>query len=644
MTAVPAITPLDLVTDPSLTARSETHSLNDVHHVHHVHPGDPANDPLDLATDPLPDAIAQAVATCEAAIAGCSEDPGILAREKFTDAVRLLRQDAGDEWYAVRGPLKDAARAVGVKLADIERATKPDGGGGEGDESTTADDLVALVRERAELFHAPDGTCYAALSGDGPRMTFRLDTQAFADWVSYRYYVDTTTEKRPGKAASDTAVRTARVVLCGIAKHEGDERPTYLRAAQHGGTYYVDLGSEDWSAVEITSGGWRIVARPPVHFWRPGTLKPLPMPTAGGDLSLLWAYANIPSGARPLVLAYLLEAWRPETPFPVLELVGQQGTGKSSTHAKLRRCIDPNAVDLRAAPKSVEDLFVSAGANWVASLNNLSHLSAQMQDALCNLASGGGFAGRTLFTNADETLIEAKRPVMLNGIVPMVTAQDLTDRVIHIDLPELGTYRTETAIDADFERDAPQIVGGLLDLFVKTLAVLPTVVLPRPPRMADYAALGEAMMRAEGSAPGEFLTLYQDNRRESVARSLDSSPVACAVRRLVDEHPAVSLLPAWDDPMGKLWITLGAYRDGADAWPKSARGLGDALRRQRPALSQVGISVEIAKAGKHGVNVTIRRAPTRPAGEHREHRERQSDGDSPAAVCDAPAADLEDRV
>ena len=595
--------------DP-LTARSETHSQNDVHDVHHVHHGadEPANDPLGDATDPAAEAVADAVATCAAAIGASEADPGGLAREEFRAALKFLREDAPDEYFALRGKLKGACKVAGLKLADIESATRP-AGEGASDDSTTADELVALVTERAELFHAPDGSCYAALTGDGPRKTYRLDTKAFAEWMGYAYYTDTATEDRPGRAASDTAIRTARTVLTGIATHEGDERPVFLRAALVGGVYYIDLGSEDWSAVEVTPGGWRIVARPPVHFWRPSTMKPLPLPVAGGDLSRLWLYANVPPEPRPLVLAWMLDSWRPETPFAILEMVGQQGSAKSSTQERIRRCIDPNAVDLRAAPKSTEDLFVSAGANWVASLNNLSHLSAAMQDALCNLATGGGFAGRTLFTNADETVVEAKRPVMLNGIVPVVTAQDLTDRVVHIALPELASYRTETVIRAEFERDAPQIVGALLDLFVRTLAALPSVELPKPPRMADYAALGEAMLIGEGQPPGTFLTLYQENRRDSVARSLDASPVASAVRRLADEERSDLI---WTGTMGALLTRLGAYRDGATAWPGSARGLGDALRRQRPALAQVGIGVEIGKAGKAGVNVTVRRLPDAP--------------------------------
>ncbi len=113
-----------------------------------------------------------------------------------------------------------------------------------------------------------------------------------------------------------------------------------------------------------------------------------------------------------------------------------------------------------------------------------------------------------------------------------------------------------------------------------------------------------------------FLALYQENRRHSIARSLDASPVASAVRTLA-ESEAQALV--FEGTMGKLLERLNEHRDGADAWPKSARGLGDALRRQRPALAQIGLQVEIGKAGRNGVMVTIRQR------EHRERGERHSE-------------------
>lgn len=397
------------------------------------------------------------------------------------------------------------------------------------------------------------------------------------------------------------------MVLTGIAKNDGPERKVYLRAARQGEAYYLDLGDDSWRAIEITAAGWRLVEHPPVYFWRSNTTRPLPLPTPGGDLALLWQYANIPEADRPLVLAWMLDAWRPETPFPVLELIGQQGTAKSSTQDRLRDCLDPNAVNLRSAPKSVEDLFVSAGSSWLASLNNLSHLTANVQDAICNLATGGGFASRTLYTNADETLIEAKRPVVLNGIVPLVTAQDLADRVVHVELPEVEGYRRESDIRADFERDRPLIVGGLLDLFVRTLAKLPEAQVERPPRMADFALLGEAMQMAQGKPPGAFMRLYGANRRESVARGLEASPIAQALRDFAEtqskgNRSALVFTGNWK----QLLKELDSYRDQAEAWPKSTQGFSGIIRRQRPALAQVGVLITSSGHGNKGAKVTVR--------------------------------------
>lgn len=582
----------------SHTALNENFS-NDRHHRHHHHLDE---DLLTKAIDPQAEEVAKAVASIEEAIQCAEDDPGVLASESFNKATRLVREHDAMAWFRLRAQLKKVSRAAGVPLSDIDQASRPEGGDSD-NLRATADALVALVRERAELFHAEDGACFATLK-ETPRKTYRLDTTPFSEWLSFAYFQSTSSTGGVGCAASETAIRTARVVLSGIAKHEGPERKVYLRVARHDDAYYLDLGDDTWRAIEITASGWQIVDQPPVQFWRSSTARPLPLPALRGDLSLLWQYANLPPAVRTLVLAWMLEALRPETPFPILELIGSQGSAKSSTQDRLRDCLDPNAVNLRSAPKSVEDLFVSAGANWLVSLNNLSHLSASIQDAICNLATGGGFAARTLYTNSDETLIEAKRPVILNGIVPLVTAQDLTDRLVHVELSEIGKYRAETEIRTDFERDRPLILGGLLDLFVRTLRALPQAHLDRPPRMADFVLLGEAMMLAEGHPPGTFHRLYQANRRDSVARGLEASPVAVAIRALAEQSNSELVFTGNFEQLRK---ALEPHQTSFEAWPKSSRGLSDIIRRQQPALAQIGISITIGTRTKHGTQVTVKR-------------------------------------
>jgi hypothetical protein len=450
----------------------------------------------------------------------------------------------------------------------------------------------------------------------GVKKTFRIESKSFDDWLGYAYYMatQTGTEAGKGRAANESAIKTAKNTLVGIARHEGEEIQVFLRVANWQDGYVIDLGLDDWSVIFVSSNGWQVLPSSPVKFWRTFTLRSLPVPIQDGSLEKLWGFANIPVPVRGLVLAWMLETLRPETPYPVLELVGAQGTAKSSTQDKMRRLIDPNAVNLRAAPKSVEDMFVSAGCNHLASFNNLSYLNPQEQDALCNLATGGGFAGRTLYTNADETLIECKRPVVVNAIVPVVSAQDLTDRVVHVEMEPLQ-YRDETEIEAAFAEAAPSILGGLLDLFFASLAKLPEVKLDHLPRMGDFAKLGEAMMQAQGYEPGSFIALYEENRRQSVSRGLDASPVASAVRELA-EASLGSLV--FDDTMKRLLEKLSPYRESIEAWPKSPRGLGDALRRQAPALQTIGIDVQIGKAKRDGVPVTIRKR------EHCELRDERS--------------------
>jgi hypothetical protein len=57
-----------------------------------------------------------------------------------------------------------------------------------------------------------------------------------------------------------------------------------------------------------------------------------------------------------------------------------------------------------------------------------------ISDALCRLASGGSFAARRLYTDEDEVLLSAARPVVLSGIEEVITRPDLADRAIFLTL------------------------------------------------------------------------------------------------------------------------------------------------------------------------------------------------------------------
>ncbi len=87
------------------------------------------------------------------------------------------------------------------------------------------------------------------------------------------------------------------------------------------------------------------------------------------------------------------------------------------------------------------------------------------------------------------------------------------------------------------------------------------------------------------------------SRQESLARTIDASPVAAAVVDLLEARPQGMTAPAKD-----ILLTLEQYRPtGCDSWPRSPKGLGDALRRAAPALRQLGIDCKCLGKGSGGV-------------------------------------------
>ncbi|WP_173835000.1 hypothetical protein [Halomonas sp. HG01] len=453
----------------------------------------------------------------------------------------------------------------------------------EGDKKQSQTDLiVAFVQTWNDLFHDDNDVPYARHRGTGEVRS--LGSRAFRHWLTADFYA------QHEKAVRDQPLREARMTLEGIAMQE--HRQVSIRVAGSDGHCWIDLGTPGSSrCIHLRAGAWTIEEQSELMFCRSESAQPLPEPMKGGSVDPLWLVANVPERARLLVVAWLVECLRTDTPYPVLELLGEQGSGKSGTQSALRRLIDPNAADLRGVPKSAEDLFVSGGANHVISIENVSHLPAPLQDAMCVVATGGGFAKRKLYTDGDESVINLKRPIVLNGISAAVTQQDLVSRAITVELPVIRDAQAKDRMDAEFEASRPAILGALLDIAARALEHLPAMELPpeRRPRLVEFAYLGMAVAKAMGHDPEEFMRQFSAARQDGLERTLESSPVATAIRDWAEIHPG----EVRDEP-AKRWLEiLFDYKpQGADTWPRSAKGLGDAMRRAAPALRQLGVECQ----------------------------------------------------
>ena len=506
------------------------------------------------------------------------------------EGLAALKKEDRPAFERLRKRLKE--ERCRVTALDEAIAEKSGDLGGRG--PTQADILVDLA-EPAELFHAPDGTGFADLRINGHRETWSIKSKGFRRWLTRRYY-----EERHG-APNAEALQAAINLIEAKAQFDGPERVVHVRVGGLDGRLYLDLCDDTWSAIEIDEDGWRVEVEPPLRFRRTAGMRPLPMPVRGGSIEDLRSFLNVHSDADfVLGVSWLLAAMRHSGPYPPLVLAGEQGSAKSTFSSILRKLVDPNTAPLRALSREDRELFIAANNAHVQVFDNVSRLAGWISDTLCRLATGGGFAVRQLYTDQDEILFDAARPVILNGIEDFVNRPDLADRSLFLTLeliPE-EQRRSEQELWAEFEKVQPRISGVLLDAMVHGLRMLPYTRLDKLPRMADFAVWATACETAFWPT-GTFMAAYCGNRDAAVEIVIDADAVAAAIRTMMVARAewtgtASGLLELLGGIVGDKW-------QRPNDWPHSPQRLSGRLRRAAPCLRKVGINLEFVREGHNRI-------------------------------------------
>jgi hypothetical protein len=482
--------------------------------------------------------------------------------------------------------------------------------------------LTDFARD-ADLFHSPEGEAYAVISVNDHYESWPIRHRQFRLWLIDRFYQK---EEKPPPAQAVTDALTA---LEAKALRRGPKRAVFTRLAMAEGAIYVDLANDAWQVVEITPEGWRILDRSPVHFRRMNGMQALPRPMLGGSIEELRAFVNLPDGRSwYLLIGWLIGALQPKGPYPLLVLQGEQGSAKSTLARILRLLIDPSISPLRTIPPGERDLMIAAINAWVLSFDNLSGTPRWFSDALCRLSTGGGFALRELYTNADEIIFNAQRPIILNGIDDLAVRHDLSDRSIILNLPPIPETgrRSEAELWTAFKSARPQILGALYGATSVALANQDKVQLHVTPRMADFAKWVVAAAPALEWPESAFLEPYARNRLEAVEMGLDASPIAGLLRTIVDHQREWTGTAT--DLLEQLCRHASESEQRSRAWPSTAQKLSGQLKRLSPALRMAGVEVEFYRGPKRRV-ITLRKS-------------HESASFSSRGVIDAPAGDRHD--
>jgi hypothetical protein len=406
----------------------------------------------------------------------------------------------------------------------------------------------------------------------------------FSDWLVHRYY----NELR--KAPRDAALRTALRTLTAQAKFDGDRRNVYLRSARIDGIIYIDIGDEEHNVVEVTSKGWRIIQDAPVRFRRSQGFAPLPLPEPGGSIDLLRDLVNLNEHGFTLFVAWLLDALYPDHPHPVLYLVGEEGSAKTTAVKIARSLTDPDGVPLRNLPTTVRDLFTGAADCGVLAYDNVGTIGPGISDALCQIVSGSGFSTRKLYSDTAQVVIGGYRAVILNGLQNGITQSDLADRSIVVPMVRISSdqRRLDSQIWPQFETRRGRIFGALLDGVSCGLRNLDSVELQRLPRMADFARW---VVATAAFPDGAFLRAFESAQTEATEAVAENNPVIIAIVAFMEGYDE------WHGTAVQLIAELST-KDKAEAkptkwrsWPANASAFGRKLSDATATLRKLGIVV-----------------------------------------------------
>ena len=399
--------------------------------------------------------------------------------------------------------------------------------------------LVALARQGdTDLFHDEAGKPYITFPNGTHQETWSLTSTPLRDWLSARYYA--TYNTAPGSQALKDALNT----LSGIARFKGERRPSTSVLPATRATSISTSATQAWEVVQITAAGWEVIAAAdaPIRFRRPAGLLPLPPRSAAVALSAFRNLINVKdeAGLHPHHRPGCWARCGPMGHTRSSVWPGSRARRRQRSRRMLRSLIDPNTLLLRAEPKDEGDLLIAAQQRSGGRLRQpLPSVPNWLSDALCRLASGGGLVKRKLYTDAEEVLLDAQRPVLLTGIEAVLTRGDAIDRRRLVELAKIADTerRTEEEIEAEFEKIRPGVLGVSLNAASTALRQLGDNEAGSSCRAWRISPDGwRRVRRPSGGSPNHFLDgLYRGIARRPTDRPR-TLPVGPAVKTFMEKR------------------------------------------------------------------------------------------------------------
>ncbi|MGD1837822.1 MAG: hypothetical protein ACPKPY_07165 [Nitrososphaeraceae archaeon] len=408
-------------------------------------------------------------------------------------------------------------------------------------EKSVAEIITELALETCTLFKNEYEQPYVLFKINNHYDVLSIDGSKFENYLAKLYY-DQNEKQIANAEAINNAIRTLRAK----ALFGGRTIPLHLRVAWARSDtkdfIYYDMCDEKRRYVKVTKQeGWRIVENQfDVLFKRFGHQSPQVEPLYNYDPKILDNFVdslNIKNYKHKLLVkVWMISLLIPDIVKPMLLPFGEKGSAKSTLFRKIKMLIDPSHLDLFSITHSKEEFIQQLSHNYLCFYDNVRYEPKWLSDEVCRAITGTSHSKRKLYSDDDDIPYRYKKILGFAGINVIFKEPDALDRSIKIELERIREENNipDSKIEQELKQQIPGLLGYIFDIVSKALAIKDSIRLDRLPRMADFAEWGEAIARALGYSPLEFINTYFENIGEQNVEIIEDDPFAYAISKFID--------------------------------------------------------------------------------------------------------------
>ena len=235
---------------------------------------------------------------------------------------------------------------------------------------------------------------------------------------------------------------------------------------------------------------------------------------------------------------------------PILALLGQQGSGKSTLFHILYTIFYGRNKSLNAI-SNPEDFDFLTSSDPLVVFDNVDTWTGWLPDRLALAASASDLVKRKLYTDSDTVTLKRQAILGITAHEPKFGRPDVVDRLLIINLQRRDTYAPESALIERIHGARANIWGAIVR-DIQAVLRTPNVEASEIPnfRISDFARVGARIAKAVGGYD-QFVSIVEKLRTTQVAFSLGEDDI------LVDGIKRYLMLKASQNGTAPEWVSVG---------------------------------------------------------------------------------------